>query len=428
MNTLPVELVVPGSTSSSSSPSSSSSSSAPSTTTERRNLLSSNSGRDDRQQQLKGFFQHGDGEVGQHPQEQELGDGGAKAAVVVDAVEGADRRRAAWNNLSKDMIAGGLLGGVAHTVVAPVERAKLLLQTQDSNMIVRDGRHPRYKGLVDCIVRVARDEGVLSLWRGNGSSVMRYYPSLAINFAFKDFYRTFLTTGDDIGGKRPSSDPAAAQFALARAPANFLAGAMAGCTSLLFVYPLDIAHTRLAADIGRGTSRQFQGIRDFLRTIYAKDGFRGVYRGFPASVQGMVVHRSVYFGGFDTAKDYLSQENNEHIPFWKRWVVAQGATTSAGLISYPLDTVRRRMMMQAGLEQRMYANTRDCWKKIYQTEGLLAFYKGALTNMVRGTGAALILVLYDEVKNFMHSTVPNTLDVIPPLRQEASASTRPQKS
>jgi len=292
---------------------------------------------------------------------------------------------------------GAIMGGVAHTIVAPVERAKLLLQTQDSNMVVTNGKHPRYKGLMDCIVRIARDEGILSLWRGNTSSVLRYYPSLAFNFAFKDFYRSLLTSGETFKAGT-----------LSRAPANFLAGAMAGCTSLVFVYPLDIAHTRLAADIGHGEARQFQGLLHFIRTIYKKDGFKGLYRGFPASVQGMVVHRSVYFGGFDTAKDLFSQDM--YLSFWKRWLIAQAVTTSAGLISYPLDTVRRRIMMQAGIEKHMYDSTLDCWKKIYSTEGVLAFYKGAVTNMVRGTGAALILVLYDEIRNYMHWTGPLKLE------------------
>jgi solute carrier family 25 (adenine nucleotide translocator) protein 4/5/6/31 len=207
----------------------------------------------------------------------------------------------------------------------------------------------------------------------------------------QDFYRLLLTSGKpyEVG-------------TLSRAPANFLAGAMAGCTSLVFMYPLDIAHTRLAADIGCGKARQFHGLLHFLQTIYHKDGLRGVYRGFPASVQGMVVHRSVYFGGFDTAKDLFSKDT--YLSFWQRWVIAQGVTTSAGLISYPLDTVRRRMMMQAGLEKNMYNSTLDCWKKIYSAEGVMGFYKGAVTNMVRGTGAALILVLYDEIHNYVHWT------------------------
>ena len=64
---------------------------------------------------------------------------------------------------------------------------------------------------------------------------------------------------------------------------------------------------------------------------------------------------------------------------------------------YPLDTVRRRLMMQSGLpaEQRRYRGSLDCAKKIYHEEGLRAFYKGGLANAFRGTGSALVLVFYD---------------------------------
>ncbi|GMG99116.1 hypothetical protein Nepgr_000956 [Nepenthes gracilis] len=184
--------------------------------------------------------------------------------------------------------------------------------------------------------------------------------------------------------------------------ANFIAGAAAGCTTLTIVYPLDIAHTRLTADIGREGYRQFGGIFHFLSTICKREGILGIYRGLPASLHGMVVHRSIYFGGFDTIKELLTQEAKPELPLWKRWFVAQAVTTSAGLLSYPLDTVRRRMMMQSGLEQPMYQSTLDCWRKIYKTEGLVSFYRGAVSNMFRSTGAAAILVLYDEVKKFMN--------------------------
>lgn len=318
----------------------------------------------------------------------------------------------AWTNFPRDLMAGAVMGGVAHTIVAPIERAKLLLQTQESNMAIRGGHHARYTGMLDCIFRIAREEGLHSLWRGNGSSVLRYYPSVALNFACKDFYRTILS-----GGHKSNDVFTAARY-------NFLAGALAGCTALGVVYPLDIAHTRLAADTGRTEVRQFKGLPHFLKTIYKKDGVRGLYRGLPASMQGMIVHRSVYFGGFDTAKDVMASESGD-LPFWIRWIIAQAVTTSAGLISYPLDTVRRRMMMQAGLEQQMYANTLDCWRKIYQVEGTRSFYRGAVSNMFRGTGAALILVLYDEIKHLMDWTMPSTHhdhgtlrhESIPPLEQ-----------
>ncbi|KAM7256469.1 hypothetical protein ACFE04_012210 [Oxalis oulophora] len=298
-----------------------------------------------------------------------------------------------WHNeFHRDLMAGAVMGGVVHTIVAPIERAKLLLQTQESNFaIINNTNTKRFKGMFDCILRTVKEDGVLSLWRGNGSSVLRYYPSVALNFSLKDLYRNILRNGNSQYSSYFSGTPA-----------NFIAGAGAGCTTLILIYPLDIAHTRLAADIGRTEARQFKGISHFLTTIYKKDGIRGVYRGLPASLQGMIVHRGLYFGGFDTVKEKLSDESKIEIVLWKRWLVAQGVTTSAGLISYPLDTVRRRMMMQSGTAKPMYDNTLDCWRKIYRTEGVGSFYRGALSNMFRSTGAAAILVLYDEVKKFMN--------------------------
>uniref|UniRef100_A0A7N0VE50 ADP/ATP translocase n=1 Tax=Kalanchoe fedtschenkoi TaxID=63787 RepID=A0A7N0VE50_KALFE len=295
-----------------------------------------------------------------------------------------------WASFQRDLLAGAVMGGVVHTIVAPIERAKLLLQTQESNQVIVGGGHRRFKGMCDCIVRTVREEGVLSLWRGNGSSVIRYYPSVALNFSLKDLYRNILRSGND-----------SENHLVPGAAANFIAGAAAGCTTLIIIYPLDISHTRLAADIGRNEVRQFRGIRHFLSTIHKKDGIRGIYKGLPASLQGMVVHRGLYFGGFDTMKEIMSEENKPELALWKRWLVAQGVTTSAGLISYPFDTVRRRMMMQSGIEKPMYHNTLDCWKQIYRKEGVASFYRGALSNMFRSTGAAAILVLYDEIKKFM---------------------------
>ena len=90
----------------------------------------------------------------------------------------------------------------------------------------------------------------------------------------------------------------------------------------------------------------------------------------------------------------------KNTPIILSWVIAQTVTTISGFISYPFDTIRRRMMMQSGLpaNERMYKNTLDCWKKIAQKEGPKAFFRGALSNVFRGMGGAFVLVLYDEIK------------------------------
>jgi solute carrier family 25 (adenine nucleotide translocator) protein 4/5/6/31 len=76
-------------------------------------------------------------------------------------------------------------------------------------------------------------------------------------------------------------------------------------------------------------------------------------------------------------------------------------TVSAGIASYPLDTVRRRLMMQSGRADVMYKNTWDCFVKIAKDEGPGAFFKGALSNIIRGTGGALVLVFYDKIQSWL---------------------------
>ncbi|GMQ03699.1 hypothetical protein CsSME_00049401 [Camellia sinensis var. sinensis] len=88
-------------------------------------------------------------------------------------------------NFHRDLIAGAFMGGVVHTITAPIERTKVILQTQESNINIVAEPHRKFKGMFDCIVRTVREEGVLSLWRGNVSSVLRYYPSVALNFSLK---------------------------------------------------------------------------------------------------------------------------------------------------------------------------------------------------------------------------------------------------
>jgi len=62
--------------------------------------------------------------------------------------------------------------------------------------------------------------------------------------------------------------------------------------------------------------------------------------------QGIIVYRGAYFGLYDTAKGVLFTDDRRS-SFFARWAVAQAVTALAGIISYPFDTVRRRLMMQA---------------------------------------------------------------------------------
>lgn len=287
-----------------------------------------------------------------------------------------------------DLASGGTAAAVSKTAVAPIERVKLLLQVQDVSKTITADK--RYKGIMDVLVRVPKEQGVAALWRGNLANVIRYFPTQALNFAFKDTFKNIFLKGVD-------KDKQFWRFLAG----NLASGGAAGAASLCFVYPLDFARTRLAADVGKGATREFKGLGDCLVKIAKSDGPIGLYRGFFVSVQGIIIYRAAYFGMFDTAKAVFQPKDGTKLNFFAAWGIAQVVTIGSGILSYPWDTVRRRMMMQSGRKDVLYKNTLDCAVKIVKNEGMSAMFKGALSNVFRGTGGALVLAIYDEIQKFL---------------------------
>jgi len=285
-----------------------------------------------------------------------------------------------------DFMMGGVAAAVSKTAAAPIERVKLLIQNQDE--MIKAGRLDRkYDGIGECFSRTVKNEGVMSLWRGNTANVIRYFPTQALNFAFRDTYKAMFNFKKERDG-----------YAKWMA-GNLASGGMAGATSLLFVYSLDYARTRLANDnksAKKGGSRQFNGLVDVYRKTLASDGIAGLYRGFVPSVAGIIVYRGLYFGMYDSIKPVVlvgPLEGNFLASFALGWLV----TTGAGICSYPLDTVRRRMMMTSG-EAVKYKSSVDAFQKIVAAEGVKSLFKGAGANILRGVAGAGVLSIYDQVQ------------------------------
>ena len=289
-----------------------------------------------------------------------------------------------------DFAIGGVSGSIAKTCTAPIERVKLLIQTQDSNPRIISGEIPRYTGIADCFRRVAADQGIGAFWRGNFTNILRYFPTQAFNFAFKDTIKAWFP--------KFSSKTDFGKFFLV----NMASGGMAGAGSLTIVYPLDFARTRLASDVGTG-KRDFNGLVDCLTKTARKTGVMSIYNGFGVSVAGIIPYRGVYFGLNDSLKSQnpYDKDPNFGLRLASRFGVAQVTAITAGYASYPMDTVRRRLMMQSEKpkDQWMYKGTADCFGKIMREEGPTAFFKGAGANALRTVGSAMVLVLYDSIKD-----------------------------
>jgi solute carrier family 25 (adenine nucleotide translocator) protein 4/5/6/31 len=285
----------------------------------------------------------------------------------------------------EEFMIGGVSAGISKTVSAPIERIKLLIQNQDE--MLKQGRLDKpYAGMADCTKRTIAADGVIALWRGNWANVLRYFPTQALNFAFKDTFKKMFNY-------KKERDGYAKWFA-----ANMASGGMAGAASLCFVYSLDYARTRLANDTkaakkgGGATERQFTGLVDVYVKTLKSDGIVGLYRGFVVSCVGIVVYRGFYFGLYDSLQPMLPVDTFI-VNFFLGWAV----TIVAGLLSYPLDTIRRRMMMTSGAAVK-YSSSIDCGRQILKNEGFSSLMRGAGANILRGVAGAGVLAGVDAIK------------------------------
>ena len=286
-------------------------------------------------------------------------------------------------SFAENFALSGAAAVISKTAAAPFERVKLLVQNQDE--MLKSGRLTEpYKGVIDCTMRTFRTEGLLPFWRGNLANCIRYFPTQALNFAFKDKIKALF--------KMRKTDSYAVKFTK-----NIASGGAAGALSLCFVYSLDYARTRLANDAksGKGgAERQFNGLIDVYRKTLKSDGFVGLYRGFVISCIGIVVYRGCYFGFYDTLKPIILGDNAS---VFTSFILGYGVTVTSGLISYPIDTIRRRMMMTSG-EAVKYRGSIDCAMQIMKKEGAMSFMKGAGANILRGVAGAGVLSGFDKFK------------------------------
>jgi solute carrier family 25 (mitochondrial adenine nucleotide translocator), member 4/5/6/31 len=294
--------------------------------------------------------------------------------------------------------------------MAPLERVKLVKQLGGINgSSLQIAKH------------IYTTQGLQSFWKGNLPSVMRVSGTAAINFVCLDYYKkvglqmlvnrkrnhsdttaaTTATAAATVSGTATTQSQQQAQqrtlYSLSRTEqitASLISGGLAGATSTSLLYPLEFVRTRLALDMHHGLRG---GTRNLVSHILRTDGTRGLYQGYGIALFGGIYYRLLYLGGYDAWK---SQIDTSVLPFYQRFAVAQIVSLTAGTASYPLDSVRRRMMMQAGKQksERLYKNSIDCIRQVYATQGLRGFFLGLGPNLVRSVGGALFLVAYDSVR------------------------------
>lgn len=307
---------------------------------------------------------------------------------MADKPKTAAPKKSKLEQLGSDLLIGGSIGAVSKTIMAPVERVKLLMQTQDSNPAVLRGEVKRYSGIGDCFRRVHAEQGIAAFWRGNLVNCLRYAPqqgsALAFNDALNNMFPNYNSNTDfwkSFGTK-------------------LFSGGLAGAVANTICYPFDFARTRLASDLKSGKP-QFKGIADCIVSTVKSQGITGLYTGWLVTCMGAFVYRAGQLGCFKQIQDMNPyQKDKGTLGAVSSFFAVTAARTVVMPFNYPFDTVRRRMMLQSEkpLAERVYKGSWDCFKQVLAKEGTKGMYKGMVPELFRGVGGSLVIVAYDRIK------------------------------
>jgi len=260
----------------------------------------------------------------------------------------------------KQLICGGLAGVLSRTTVAPIDRVKILLQTQ---AVAAGMSSDKYGGIAGTVRKVIQEEGVRMLWRGNTPNCIRILPYASLQFWSYDYYKGIILENRN------------RKFGVFQ---RFQAGVLAGVTAASLTYPLDLIRIRLATNVDPAVA----GFRSQARSIVKEEGSAlALYKGFIPTVTSLAPFIAINFAIFDTIKtNFMPEElNSEFIRAF--YILGFGATSAilAQSICYPLDTVRRRMQVKGST----YTSMANAYKTIIRSEGVIGLYGGILPNTIK---------------------------------------------
>ncbi|KAL3920754.1 MAG: hypothetical protein SGILL_003098 [Bacillariaceae sp.] len=266
-------------------------------------------------------------------------------------------------------------------------------------MLSQTGEHSSKSGSVVSLYRaILQNEGIIGLWAGNGTNLLRIFPAKAVVFSTNDMFQGMF--------RELSNTPKTEKLHHTYA---FLSGGLAGVCASVATYPLDFARGRISGKMASapGSEKVYKGIVHTLALTVRDEGFLALYKGITPTLLGAVPYEGIKFGTVGlmerlfpmSSDEQLSTSPQKSTPMRKMLFGGLGGVM-AGLITYPNDTVRRLLQLQGsrGTESR-FNGYWDCVRKTYEKEGIARFYRGVTINVIRmAPNAAIQFASYEFLK------------------------------
>ncbi|KAI9900058.1 hypothetical protein N3K66_004320 [Trichothecium roseum] len=294
--------------------------------------------------------------------------------------------------------AGGVAGAVSRTVVSPLERLKILMQIQSV------GRDAYKMSVGQALGKMWKEEGWRGFMRGNGTNCIRIVPYSAVQFSSYNFYkRNFF-----------ESTPGAQLSPLAR----LVCGGIAGVTSVILTYPLDIVRTRLSiqsasfAELGP-KSQELPGMWATLGKMYKTEGgMAALYRGILPTVSGVAPYVGLNFMVYESARKFVTPDGQSNPGAIGKLVAGAVSGAVAQTCTYPFDVLRRRFQINtmSGMGYQ-YKGIFDAIRVIVAQEGLKGLYKGIVPNLLKvAPSMASSWLSFEMTRDFLVALKPERLN------------------
>lgn len=293
--------------------------------------------------------------------------------------------------IMRSSFAGGIAGCAAKTLIAPLDRVKILFQTSNPQFARYSGQ---WLGVWHATRDIYHNLGVVGLFKGHAATLLRIYPYAAIKFVAYEQFRAILipSESDEVPWKR------------------FATGSLAGVTSVFFTYPLEVIRVRLAFE----TRQRQVGIRKICKEMFLERpqstkivvqspvaGLLNFYRGFSPTLAGMVPYAGVSFLAHDWISDLLrdprisqytmpedtlppgSNHSKPPLYAWAKLTAGGLAGMLSQTASYPLEVVRRRMQVSGAVGTGTRVKFWECAQEIMRTKGFSGFYVGLTIGYIK---------------------------------------------
>ena len=252
------------------------------------------------------------------------------------------------------------------TTVAPLERIKLLKQTQ----LYYSSKN--YNTLFSSIKFIYQNEGFKGFYRSNLANINRIMPAYVLKFPLNKTYKKIFKT---------NNKPLTYKQLL-------VSGIAAGLNQILLTYPLDVIRTRMSLD--NKMTKNYNNITKCTMNIIKQEGVLSLYKGLSISASTYPLYVGLQFSIYEKLKN---NTNNIILSGGIAGIIAQ-------TLMYPGDTIKRQMQIN-GLDntKKQFVTLRQCIKYIYNTHGFKGFYPALGINLVKAVPEASIqFLVYDYCK------------------------------